>query len=95
MCWQLVGQSRSNSVEVLFILNPTEEVIGYDLVRRINSGFRYHVWLAFSQPGDMNTLRALVLALLAVMFFNSVSPHKRRDKKMHRNRGLGFKPGND
>jgi len=43
----------------------------------------------------MKTLRALVLALLAVMFFNSVSPHKRRDKKMHRNRGLGFKPGND
>ena len=43
----------------------------------------------------MNTLRALVLALLAVMFFNSVSPHKRRDKTSTEIVGMDFKPGND
>ena len=43
----------------------------------------------------MNTLRALVPALPAVTFFNSVCSHKRRDKNMHKNRGLELNPGND
>jgi hypothetical protein len=52
-------------------------------------------FLAGGQFADMNTLRALVPALPAVTFFNSVCSHKRRDKNMHKNRGLGLNPGND
>ena len=52
-------------------------------------------FLAGGQFADMNTLRALVLALLEVTLFNNVCAHKRRDKNMHKNRGLGLNPGND
>ena len=43
----------------------------------------------------MNTLRALVLALLEVTLFNNVRAHKRRDKTSTEIVGKDFKPGND
>jgi len=43
----------------------------------------------------MNTLRALVLALLEVTLFNNVCAHKRGDKTSIEIVGMDFKPGND
>jgi len=43
----------------------------------------------------MNTLRALVLALLEVTLFNNVCAHKCRDKTSTEIVGMDFKPGND
>lgn len=52
-------------------------------------------FLAGGQFADMNTLRALVLALLEVTLFNNVCAHKRRDKTSTEIVGMDFKPGND
>jgi hypothetical protein len=43
----------------------------------------------------MNTLRALVLALLEVTLFNNVCAHKRKDKTSTEIVSMDFKPGND
>ena len=43
----------------------------------------------------MNTLPALVLALLEVTLFNNICAHKRRDKTSTEIVGMDFKPGND
>ena len=51
--------------------------------------------LAGGQFADMNTLRALVLALLEVTLFNNVCAHKRGDKTSIEIVGMDFKPGND
>jgi hypothetical protein len=52
-------------------------------------------FLAGGQFADMNTLRALVLALLEVTLFNNVRAHKCRDKTSTEIVGMDFKPGND
>ena len=61
------------------------------LLRSIPQG----IFLAGGQFADMNTLRALVLALLEVTLFNNVCAHTRRDKTSTEIVGMDFKPGND
>lgn len=52
-------------------------------------------FLAGGQFADINTLRALVLALLEVTLFNNVCALKRRNKTSAKIVGMDFKPGND
>ena len=76
----------------MFSLESKDEMYGDgSLLCSIPQSF----FLTGGQFADMNTLRALVLALLEVTLFNNVCAHKRRDKTSAEIVGMDFKPGND
>ena len=76
----------------MFSLESKDEMYGDgSLLCSIPQSF----FLTGGQFADMNTLRALVLALLEVTLFNNVCALKRRDKTSAKIVGMDFKPGND
>ena len=76
----------------MFSLESKDEMFGDgSLLCSILQSF----FLAGGQFDDINTLRALVLALLEVTLFNNVCALKRRDKTSAKIVGMDFKPGND